>query len=72
MTDQPRVSRRSIHLYAWTGIVVSLALIGPTTMWGAPGNTLHTSAQSWGFALFGFSLALATGSLTYLDRLRRP
>jgi hypothetical protein len=68
-----RISRRSVHLYAWVGILQSTFAIGMTTAWGNPQNSMHVSAQSWGFIILVFSLAMATGTLAYLDRLmRRP
>lgn len=70
MTDEaPRVSRRSVHIYASTGILIGLAFTGLTTWLGTPANSLHSSAQAWGFALLGFSIAAGLGSLAYLDRL---
>lgn len=43
-------------LAAIYGLTLSTAIVVATTAWGDPDNSLHTSAQAWGFSLIGVIL----------------
>ena len=49
----PLPTRRTRKRLVYLTLFVCTILIGATTFWGNPANTLHVSAQSWGFGLFG-------------------
>lgn len=52
MSDDIGISRQAKNNYAIYGLTVTTILIGWTTYFGNPANSLHVSAQAWAFAGF--------------------
>lgn len=58
-------------IFGSVAMVFAVAIVILTTWKGDPANSLHTSAQGWGFAIIGVILVgfgVGAGLETYLNR----
>lgn len=64
-TNAVRVNNTIKGVLAIGALIFNAMLILWTTYYGQPGNSLHASAQSWGFLMgSGILFCLGIGSLT--------
>lgn len=65
---QTPASRQWLLIFAGVVLVFAAGLVVGTTIYGSPGNSLHVSAQSWGFFLI-LSVLVSLGLAKVVDKM---